>query len=101
MDTTMERKRSLFEEQTHRAIQAKLGEAIRSLYELARPLPDRLYALVRELEQRGSGAITSDQPSEPKSSAGEPKLPEDHTSTEGNPGPAVSTAPPARNHGQS
>jgi hypothetical protein len=33
-------------------MQAKLGEAIRSQYELARPLPDRLYMLVKELERR-------------------------------------------------
>jgi hypothetical protein len=35
-----------------RAVQVKLGEALRSQYELARPLSDQLYALVKELERR-------------------------------------------------
>jgi hypothetical protein len=73
MDTTMKHKRSRAEDAANRAIQAKLGEAFRSLYDLARPLPDRLYVLGKELEQRGS--VTSDQANEPKSPAGEPKPP--------------------------
>jgi hypothetical protein len=35
-------------------VRNKLGEAIRSQYELAGPLPDRLYRLVKELEQRSA-----------------------------------------------
>jgi hypothetical protein len=33
-------------------VRRKLGEAIRSRYELAGPLPDRLYGLVQEVERR-------------------------------------------------
>ena len=37
-----------------RALQVKLGEALRSQYELARPLSDQLDALLKELERRAS-----------------------------------------------
>jgi hypothetical protein len=82
----MEHKRSTAEERIRRAIQAKLGEAVRSLYELAWPLPDRLYALVKELEQRGATASTADQANEPTPFVGEPKPPAGHTSTQGSDG---------------
>ena len=36
------------------AVQVKLGEALRSQYELARPLSDQLDALLKELERRTS-----------------------------------------------
>jgi hypothetical protein len=79
----MEHERSAAEERIRRAIQAKLGEAIRSLYELARPLPDRLYALVKELERHGATTTTSDQANDQANDqASEPKPPADH-STQG------------------
>jgi hypothetical protein len=37
-----------------RAVQVKLGEALRSQYELAQPLSDQLYALLKELERRAA-----------------------------------------------
>ena len=48
-----------------RAVQVKLGEALRSQYELARPLSDQLDALLKELERRGSdrGAPKETKPS--------------------------------------
>jgi hypothetical protein len=51
-DCLMDRKRSASEEAVIEHVQKKLGEAFRSQYELARPLPDGLYQLVIELEQR-------------------------------------------------
>ena len=48
----MERRRIASDDAAYDAVQAKLGEAIRSQFELARPLPDRLYMLVKELERR-------------------------------------------------
>ena len=48
----MERRRSAAEEAVFRAVRGKLGEAIRSQYELSQPLPDRLYVLVTELHRR-------------------------------------------------
>ena len=36
----------------HPHVRNKLGEAIKSQYELAGPLPDRLYRLVKEFERR-------------------------------------------------
>jgi hypothetical protein len=40
------------EARIHGAIQAKIGETLRSQYELAQPLPDGLYQLVMELDRR-------------------------------------------------
>jgi hypothetical protein len=40
----------------HPHVRNKLGEAIRSQYELAGPLPDRLYRLVKEFERRFDAA---------------------------------------------
>jgi hypothetical protein len=40
-------------EEAIRAAQRKLGEAIRSQYELSLPLPERLYELVAGLRRRG------------------------------------------------
>jgi hypothetical protein len=82
----MEHKRSIAEERIRRAIQAKLGEAIRSLHELAWPLPDRLYTLVKELERRGAAATTCDPASESKPFAGEPMPPSGRTSAQGSDG---------------
>ena len=48
----MERRRIASDDAAYDAMRAKLGEAIRCQYDLARPLPDRLYLLVRELERR-------------------------------------------------
>ena len=78
----MEHKCSTAEERIRRAVQAKLGEAIRSSYELARPLPDRLYALAKELER--ATATTSDRANEPKPVAGEPAA--GHTGAQGSDG---------------
>ena len=60
----MERTRSAAEEAVLRTVRAKLGEAIRSQYELAQPLPDRLYALVAELRRRGD-ELNEQKSSEP------------------------------------
>jgi hypothetical protein len=46
----MDRKRSASEEAVLKLTQKKLGEAIRSQYDLARPLPEKLYALVMQLD---------------------------------------------------
>src|SRR4051794_2320813 len=50
----MDRKRSASEVAIIEHVQQKLGEAIRSQYELAQPLPDGLYRLVMELDRRSS-----------------------------------------------
>jgi hypothetical protein len=48
----MDRKRSASDNAILEHVQKKLGEAIRSQYELAQPLPDGLYQLVMELDRR-------------------------------------------------
>jgi hypothetical protein len=50
----MDRKRSASEDAIIEHVQKKLGEAIRSQYELAQPLPDGLYQLVMELDRRST-----------------------------------------------
>jgi hypothetical protein len=56
----MEPSRAYYDDAAYRAIRAKLGEAIRSQYELARPLPERLFLLLKELERRGGGKADGD-----------------------------------------
>jgi hypothetical protein len=56
----MEPSRAYYDDAAYRAIRAKLGEAIRSQYELARPLPERLFSLLKELERRGGGKADGD-----------------------------------------
>jgi hypothetical protein len=65
----VERTRSAAEEAVFRTVRAKLGEAIRSQYELAQPLPDRLFALVSELRRRGDELNEQKSP-EPAPSTG-------------------------------
>ena len=48
----MDRKRSASEDAIIEHVQRKLGDAIRSQYDLAQPLPDGLYQLVMELDRR-------------------------------------------------
>jgi hypothetical protein len=48
----MEYKGSAADEAARRAIHKKIGEAIRSQYELAQPLSRRLYELLMELRQQ-------------------------------------------------
>jgi hypothetical protein len=48
----MDRKRSDSEDAIIEHVQRKLGDAIRSQYDLAQPLPDGLYQLVMELDRR-------------------------------------------------
>jgi hypothetical protein len=48
----MDRKRSASEDAIIEHVQKKLGEAFRSQYDLAQPLPDGLYQLVMELDRR-------------------------------------------------
>jgi hypothetical protein len=52
METILERTRSALEATAFRAVRAKLGEGIRSRYDLAQPLPERLHQLVKELRGR-------------------------------------------------
>ena len=56
----MELRRAYYDDAAYRAIRAKLGEAIRSQYELARPLPERLFLLLKELERCGDGKTDGD-----------------------------------------
>jgi hypothetical protein len=65
----VERTRSAAEEAVFRTVRAKLGEAIRSQYELAQPLPDRLDALVAELRRRDD-ELDEERSSERAPSAG-------------------------------
>jgi hypothetical protein len=58
--TSMETGRIYYDDAAYRAIRAKLGEAIRSQYELARPLPERLFVLLKELERRRDGKADGD-----------------------------------------
>ncbi len=51
----MDRKRSTSEDAIEHV--EELGEAIRSQYDLAQPLPDGLYQLVMELDRRSRPAI--------------------------------------------
>jgi hypothetical protein len=48
-------------EEAIRAAQRKLGEALRSQYELSLPLPEQLYELVAELRRRGDELDTQKQ----------------------------------------
>ena len=48
----MDRKRSDSEDAIIEHVQRKLGDAIRSQYDLAQPLLDGLYQLVMELDRR-------------------------------------------------
>jgi hypothetical protein len=48
----MDRKRSASEKAIDPTTQMKVGEAIRSQYDLGRPLPDKLDALVTRLDDR-------------------------------------------------
>ena len=48
----MDRERNAGDNAIIEHVQKKLGEAIRSQYDLARPLPDGLYQLVMELDRR-------------------------------------------------
>ena len=56
----------------HPHVRNKLGQAIRSQYELAGPLPDRLYLLVKEFERRFDESCTQTRRGarEPPGSAG-------------------------------
>jgi hypothetical protein len=56
----MEPSRVYYDNAAYRAIRAKLGEAIRSQYELAKPLPERLFLLLKELERPGHGKADGD-----------------------------------------
>jgi hypothetical protein len=56
----MEPSRVYYDDAAYRAIRTKLGEAIRSQYELARPLPERLFLLLKELERHGDGKADGD-----------------------------------------
>jgi len=56
----MEPSRVYYDDAAHRAIRAKLGEGIKSQYELARPLPERLLLLLKELERHGDGKAGGD-----------------------------------------
>jgi hypothetical protein len=68
----VERTRCAAEEAVFRTVRAKLGEAIRSQYELAQPLPDRLYDLMAELRRR------DDELNEKKSSEQAPSAGSSH-----------------------
>ena len=48
----MDRKRTASEDAIIEHVQKKLGEAIRSQYDLGQPLPDGLYQLIMELDRR-------------------------------------------------
>jgi hypothetical protein len=56
--TSMETSRIYYDDAAYRAIRAKLGEAIRSQYELA--LPERLFVLLKELERHRDGKTDGD-----------------------------------------
>jgi hypothetical protein len=59
----MDRKRRASEETIDLDAQRNIGESIRSLYDLARPLPDKLDALIMRLdnnrEREASGGLIS------------------------------------------
>jgi hypothetical protein len=50
----MDRNRGAPDDAIIEHVRKKLGEAIRSQYDLARPLPDGLYQLVMELDRRSA-----------------------------------------------
>jgi hypothetical protein len=56
----MEPRRVYYDDAARRAIRAKLGEGIRSQYELARPLPERLFVLLKDLERHDDGKADGD-----------------------------------------
>jgi hypothetical protein len=66
----MDRRRTASDDAIIEHVRKKLGEAIRSQYDLAQPLPDGLYQLIMELDRR------SREKSKPRKKTGqEPQKP--------------------------